>query len=483
MIAQGLFGALVGSVGLLLLGCSPKDDLPPGLSMPRATVESMPSPSPAPTGVGGNTTSDPAGAGDIPALGGSVTVPVNEQPPNIPPPSPPPVNSGGFADLSPPRGEPFDPTQGTPLTPPPPPGWTWYSVPGTSCRDGSEAGLFIRFAESNRLLIFFEGGGACTTAGFCGFNPANVNQVLAGTGETVLGSAAGAVAGRQQPGAYQNGEVTGIFSASNSANPFRDWNMVYIPYCTGDVHFGTRQAATVPGVAAPQRFVGYFNTQTFIGRLVPTFEAGLERVVVTGSSAGSFGAALNFSMISDAFGVQTDAILDSGVPFDDEFWPTCLQKTWRDLFGLDEALPADCEQCFNADGGGLLGMSDYLIAKHPTAHLAYISSVHDEVIRLFFTPGLNDCATVTTADPVGITLGQLTGAPLFPAATYEAGLLGVREKYASVGRSASYFMAGSNETFHQHTWRPRFFQVAAGSQSLADFVGEFLEGQMAQVGP
>src|SRR6185295_17154796 len=253
--------------------------------------------------------------------------------------------------------------------------------------------------------------------------------------------AAGAVAGRQQPGAYQNGEVTGIFSADRSENPFRDWNMAYIPYCTGDVHFGTRQAASVPGVATAQRFVGHLNTQTFVSRLVPTFEAGLERVVVAGSSAGSFGAALNFSMISDAFAVQTDAILDSGMPFDDEFWPTCLQKSWRDLFGLDAALPPDCAQCFDDDGGGLLGMTDFLIAKHPTAHLALVSSIHDEVIRLFFTPGLDNCATITSADPIGITLGQLAGGQLFPAATYESGLLGVRAKYAGQGRLASYFMA------------------------------------------
>jgi hypothetical protein len=481
MIPKWLMAAVAGGIGLQAMGCSAKGDGHTSIAPPNAGGSGA-APSTVPPGPGGSTSGPPAGEG-VATVGGSGAVPAGEQPPSTPPPKTPPVEPGGFVDLSPPPGEPFDPALGTPLAPPPPPGWTWYSVPGTNCRDGSEAGLFIRFAGSNRLLIYFEGGGACTTAGFCNFNPANVNQVLSGTGETVLGSAAGAVAGRQQPGAYQNGQVTGIFSADNRDNPFHDWNMVYIPYCTGDVHFGTRRAATVPGVAAPQMFVGYRNAQTFIGRLVPTFEAGLERVIVTGSSAGSFGAALNFSMISDAFGVQADAILDSGMPFDDEFWPTCLQKTWRDLFGLDEALPPDCEQCFKADGGGLLGMSDFLMTKHPAARLAYVSSIRDEVIRLFFTPGLDNCATVTTADPIGITLGQLTGTQLFPAATYESGLLGVRAKHASLGRSASYFMAGPNETLHQHTWRPRFFQVAAGSQSLAAFVTAFLEGRMEQVGP
>jgi hypothetical protein len=406
------------------------------------------------------------------------------RPPQAPPDSNLPLGPDGFLDLAPPRGEPFDRAGGTALEPPPPPGWTWYSVPGTSCRDGSEAGLFIRFAESKRLLIYFEGGGACTTAGFCNFNPQSVNHVLSGTGETVLGSALGAVPGRQQPGVYQNNEITGIFSADRSDNTFRDWNLVYIPYCTGDVHFGARRAAAVPGVSAPQQFVGFFNTQTFIGRLAPTFEAGLERVVVTGSSAGSFGAALNFSMISDAFaGVQADAVLDSGVPFDDEFWPPCLQRSWRELFGLDHGLPPDCAECFHADGGGLLALSDFLIDKHPTARIAVISSLQDEVIRLFFTPGQDQCATLTNADPIGLTLGQLTGSAIFPPDTYQAGLLALRAHYEGSGRLATYFLADLNVTLHQHTWRPRYFEAPPAKVSIAQFVSDFLDGRVDQVGP
>jgi hypothetical protein len=475
---------------LVLGGCSASDE-PGALSGPPSSGASgstssgtpaMPGSSgssgtvvPTPA-AGGNSAVANGGSGPIgsePSTGGSVPIDPNE-----------PAPEGGFADLAPERGEPFDRAQGTPLNPPPPPGYSWYSVPGTSCRDGSEAGLFIRFTDSNRLLIFFEGGGACTTSGFCNFNPKNVNQVLSGTGETVLGTALGAVAGRQQPGVYQNGELAGVFAADRAENPFQDWNVAYIPYCTGDVHFGTNVAANVPGLAEPQKFVGHLNAEIFVGRLVPTFEAGLERVVVTGASAGSFGAALNFSMISDAFaGVQTDAILDSGAPFEDEFWPPCLQKSWRELFGLDAALPPDCTECFNADGGGMINLSDYLIAKHPTSRIAVVSSMQDEVIRLFFTPGENECATLSTADPLAITLGQIGGAQIFPAAKYESGLLGLRAKYLATGRYASYFLTGPNITLHQHTMRPRFFDPTAGSVSIAEFVGDFLNGEMTQIGP
>ncbi len=468
---------------------------------PGGSVDGSPSGGVLPPRAGGSGSGSGSGASALPpassaaggglaAAGGSGSVVTEpglgnvQLDPNELPPRALALRADGYLDLAPARGEAFDRTQGTILNPPAPAGYTWYPVPGTSCRDGSEAGLFLRFTDSKRLLIFFEGGGACTSTGFCNFNPKNVNQVLAGTGETVLGSALGAVAGRQQPGVYQNNELSGVFSADRIENPFHDWNIAYIPYCTGDVHAGSRRAASVPGVAEAQKFVGFLNTQTFVGRLVPTFAAGLERVVVTGASAGSFGAALNFSMISDAFaGVQTDAILDSGVPFEDQFWPTCLQKSWRELFGLNYGLPPDCEQCFHEDGGGLIGLSDFLIAKHPTAHIALISSMQDEVIRLFFTPGENNCATLATADPVGITLGQLAGAQIFPAATYEAGLLGVRSKYQATGRMASFFLAQANVTLHQHTMRPRFFDAALGTVSMAAFVNNFLNGRMEQVGP
>jgi hypothetical protein len=309
--------------------------------------------------------------------------------------------------------------------------------------------------------------------------------VLSGTGETVLGTALGAVPGRQQPGVYTNNELNGVFAAGRLENPFRDWNIAYIPYCTGDVHFGTRRAAMVPGVAEPQQFVGFLNTEKFVGRLVPTFE-GLEQLVVMGVSAGSFGAALNFSMISDAFeNVQADAILDSGLPLPDEFWPSCLQKSWRELFGLDYGLPPDCEGCFQANGGGLLSLSDFLIAKHPKSKIAVISSTEDEVMRLFFTPGENQCAGVSNADPVALTLGQVAGAPLFPAARYQAALQGLRSQYLSTGRFGSYLLGQANATLHQHGIRARYYDLPAalGTPSIAQFVTDFLAGRVAQVGP
>jgi hypothetical protein len=36
--------------------------------------------------------------------------------------------------------------------------------------------------------------------------------------------------------------MTGIFDRSNSRNPVRDWSMLFMPYCTGEVHSGSNTA-------------------------------------------------------------------------------------------------------------------------------------------------------------------------------------------------------------------------------------------------
>ena len=391
----------------------------------------------------------------------------------------------GFKSLAPPMGPPLDPGGGTALSPTPPPGWIWYPIDGAICRDGSPAGLFARFTSSTKLFIYFEGGGACTNLGFCNFNPQNVNKAISGDGQSVLGSALGVVDARQQPGVFSAGLLQGVFDDANAQNPLKDWNAVYIPYCTGDVHFGTRRNATVPGVTQPQQFVGHLNTQKFVGRIVPTFKDKVDYVLLLGVSAGSFGAALNFSMFQDSFGsVKVDALLDSGPPFADQYMPVCMQKRWRDTWGLNDSLPPDCAECRSPDGGELINFANFLIKKHPNARLAMISSMQDEVIRLFFSMGVKDCANADTIDPVALTVTQILDPTIFfAAATYTDGLNDLRSRFAGTGRFATYFLGGQNQTFHQHVFRPRFYESSAGSKSMAQFVTDFMAGRVEQVGP
>jgi hypothetical protein len=360
-----------------------------------------------------------------------------------------------------------------------PSGWTWYEIEGAICRDGSPTGFYVRPGTADKLMVYLEGGGACSSPGFCSYNPANVNQVLSGDGETVAGSIGGATAGRQQPG------PDGVFNIGQAENPFKDWNQIYVPYCTGDVHFGTRTNVMLPGVSSPQQFVGYTNMQKFIGRIVPTFPK-VTRVVLTGASAGGFGALLNYSMVQDAFANALVTVVDdSGPSFPDNprYMPTCLQKNWREIWGFSNSLPSDCTECKQADGGGLAEYGKFLIRKHPHASIGVVSSMQDEVIRLFYSSGLGNCASFETADPTTITLGQLDEGVYMVGADYTAGLTEIRTKYADSGAFATYYLGGANQTFHQHIWRSRFYSAASGGQSIAQWVTGLLEGKHEQVGP
>jgi hypothetical protein len=402
-----------------------------------------------------------------PAKDGGAPVDPNPEPPAGP------YTLDGFENLAPPMGEPLDPKAGTAVTPAAPAGWVWYEIADSQCRDGSPAGFYVHFTESSNLLFYLEGGGACTSPGFCAYNPKNVNQALAGDGQTLIGSVGGAIGIRQQPG------KEGVFNFSNASNPFKDWSQVYVPYCTGDVHFGTRKDVQIPGLDGKQQFVGYFNMQKFVGRIVPTFKDKVKRVVLTGASAGGFGTSLNYSMVQDAFETaQVIAVNDSGPPFPDSIEPVCMQKRWRELWGFADSFAKDCDDCKQADGGGLINISKYYEKKHPHFSLAMISSMQDEVIRSFYAPGLNNCSGFETGDPAPAVLIS------FPGDQYEAGLIALRKQYEPTGKFASYYINGAfNKTYHQHIWRPRFYEAAQGGVTINKFVSDFLAGKMTQVGP
>jgi hypothetical protein len=189
-------------------------------------------------------------------------------------------------------------------------------------------------------------------------------------------------------------------------------------------------------------------------------------------------------MVQDAFGqIRVDVLDDSGPPFADEFSPICMQKKWRELWGFAASLPPDCEECKQADGGGLVRLAEFLMKKHSNATVAMVSATQDEIIRLFYSSGLRDCVDFATADPVTITLAQADPAWYVTGAVYTSGLTDLRQRYKNTGRFATYFIGGANQANHQHIWRDRFYQPVSGNKTIAQFVTDFLNGTMADLGP
>jgi hypothetical protein len=170
--------------------------------------------------------------------------------------------------------------------------------------------------------------------------------------------------------------------------------------------------------------------------------------------------------------------------------PPCVQKRWRDQWGFAGSLPPDCTECKSTDGGRLSKLSDFLLRKYKQSNVAFISTMEDEVIRLFFSAGLSDCQNYDTASPAAIVLLQTNPMVYFPAADYTAGLNALRANYVNTGRLATYYMGGPspNVQWHQHIFRSRFYDNGGanptpGVESIAGFVTNFLGNKLEQIGP
>ncbi len=408
-----------------------------------------------------------------------------------------------FVNLAVPSGTPLNQTENDPIpgdAGAAPAGWNFYQIAGAQCRDGSPTGFYVHYGTAQKLFIYLEGGGACSSATFCSHNPANINQSFPGgaptQGQTIGGSIAAFSTAPQAPyvpTAASGGTAAyspGIFDFTNTANPVKDWSGVYVPYCTGDVHFGTADNVTVPGdgflpALTGQHFVGHLNLQRFVERIVPTFP-NVTQVLLTGASAGGFGAGLNYGMVQDSFGeVPVTVLDDSGPPFRIAYLPACVQQQWRTLWGFDAALPSDCAECARADGSGLTDVVLYWHHKYANARVGLVSTIQDEVMRLFFASGDDDCAS---NNATLLDTEQLAGG--YTGAQYTAGLNDLVSTYACTGALATYFIGGQNAafpnpTYHQHIFRSEFYTADTndGGLTMAQWTADLLAGNLQIVGP
>jgi hypothetical protein len=328
-------------------------------------------------------------------------------------------------------------------------------VEGAVCRDGSPTGFGVRPSKSgsDQLVIYLEGGGACFNGTTCGINPSKFGAISFGGWKGTAGQ-------------------TGIFNTSNADNPVRDWNMVYVPYCSGDIHAGNVTLADVPGALSPkdQSFKGYANIYLYLKRIIPTFP-GLSKVLLTGISAGGFGAAYNYDRVAQAF-CPTPVVLidDSGPPMADGYVAPCLQDRWRTLWNLESTLPADCANCTGPDNGGIVNYVSYIGDKYPEGRLGLISSTKDSVISLFFGWGKDGCQNIDgLASPIS---GDV----------YALGLQDLRNKHMnSSGTWATYYV---DSTTHTYLLGPGFYTTTVDGKKLSSWVGDVVnDGPMEHVGP
>lgn len=153
--------------------------------------------------------------------------------------------------------------------------------------------FWARRGTVNKLVVFFDGGGACWDNLTCSLPATGDDSDLPALFTPSIGPS-------DDPSGYD-----GIARLDSAANPVKDWNMVFIPYCTGDVHLGstTRQYSNVANPELPWKATfeiehrGFDNFMVVLDWIRHNFPAP-EKILVTGSSAGGYGAAGNFPWIA-----------------------------------------------------------------------------------------------------------------------------------------------------------------------------------------
>ncbi|MBE7452821.1 MAG: hypothetical protein HS111_29260 [Kofleriaceae bacterium] len=207
-----------------------------------------------------------------------------------------------------------------------------------------------------------QGGGAC-------FNDFTCSSVANPNGFT----------GADLASAVAQGGTEGLFDRGDAANPLRDATFVFFPYCSGDVFAGSAESGYGGRVQ-----VGYQNVGAYLDVIVPA-STPVRRVIVSGSSAGGFGALYNYDRVATRYpGLPVFLIDDSGPPMADTWLTPCLQTQMRTHWNLNATLPTDCSACVGQDGGGLVNAMPFLADKHSQQRMALLSSVSDGVIRSFY---------------------------------------------------------------------------------------------------
>ncbi len=299
------------------------------------------------------------------------------------------------------------------------------------CADGSPYQFLTRAADPKKVVLYFQGGGACFSAETCRFGSKTYKQKA---------NAAAVAKGDDEGG-------QGIFDFDNPDNPLTDWSFVFVPYCTGDVHIGTKTQTYADDLVVHHN--GYINAKAAFDQLVAQFPDAAE-VLVTGSSAGGVPTPLFGGLVADKLPkAKVTVLADASGAYPDNppinagiggLWGTLgILPDWPAVKGLTP-------EKFSIPGIFVLAGKT-----HPEIRFARYDNAYDDVQRMF-----SALSKLSNEDERAVILGN-------EAQIEQAGV-----------PIESYLAAGTDHTVLA---RRQFYSLTTNGVSFRDWFTRYVAGE------
>ncbi len=309
--------------------------------------------------------------------------------------------------------------------------WTPFDGgPDTSCADGSPVNYLERVADPRKVVLYFEGGGACFSAATCAFDGPDTSYVPSSefTAESMA-------------------ERGGVFDFENPENPLADYSFVYVPYCTGDGHLGSKTTRYADDLTVEHR--GYDDSLAALDHLVATYPDVAE-LVVTGVSAGSIPTPLYAGLAADRLPEARIVTLGDGsgaYPSD-----PVLNALIGSLWGTAEAIPDWPEtEGISVREWGIPDLYRYAGQHAPDTTFARFDFAYDEAQSFY-------------AGLVGVAPDDLLALIDQNEAAIESAGVDI----------ASYTAPGTDHTI---LWRDAFYDLEVQGVRLVDWVAGLIAGE------
>ncbi len=210
--------------------------------------------------------------------------------------------------------------------------WEKVELPGTVCGNGSQYKFFVKYSDTtDNVVVVFEPGGACWDYASC--------------------TGASGIRGAANPDGLPDDHyelapfISPFLQREDPTSPTAGWNMIYVPYCTGDVHTGNNVITYIDETGAGPDVVfhhkGHDNVQQVTAWIDQTF-THVPKLLATGCSAGGAGAITNYYFLRNGITAAQQGYLldDSGPIFPSSGYSQPVHMKIRTSWNVDSILDA-----------------------------------------------------------------------------------------------------------------------------------------------